>query len=106
MDDISGRVFVVSFSSVFSGLLNTEENCSFRSSAIFSGSWRSVPLPYLRGPMLDLSFENFFSIAEEITRIMFHALYFSFSSRTVFFYRIPYSHCKDTQLVFNGNELV
>ena len=39
VDDISGREFVVSFSSVFSGLLNTEENCSCRSCAIFSGSW-------------------------------------------------------------------
>ena len=39
VDDISGRELVVSFSSVFSGLLNTEENCACRSCAIFSGSW-------------------------------------------------------------------
>ena len=39
VDDIAGREFVVSFSSVFSGLLNTEDNCSCRSSATFSGSW-------------------------------------------------------------------
>ena len=37
VDDIPGREFVVSLSSVFSGLLNTEENCSCRSCTIFSG---------------------------------------------------------------------
>ena len=39
VDDIPGREFLVSLSSVFSGLLNTEENCSCKSCAIFSGSW-------------------------------------------------------------------